>query len=66
VPKRIYNGGKPDPGTVLGRIKQDIESIRESFGGLGARRRQGKYDELMGDAPPPRRRYDNQTTDSNN
>ena len=56
---------RPDPGTMMGRLKQDAADIRKHFAGKGARIRQDHYDTIMDEAEMGRRR-DHQSTDSNN
>ena len=56
---------RPDPGTILGRLKQDVADIRKHFAGRGARVRQDHYDQIVDEAELGRRR-NNQSTDSNN
>lgn len=65
MPKRV--APQPDPGTIMGRLKQSLEEIgRELTGpGRGGLKRRAAIDEQVDDAVIGRRR-ENQSTDSNN
>jgi hypothetical protein len=54
-----------DPGTIAGRVKQSVGEMRKHFAGLGARRRQDHYDQIIDEAEIGRRRSAQSTDDSN-